>query len=183
MTKQVAIATLVTTAGACFAGTYSEVESNNTLGTANWIGAYSAPGGSLIIDGSIQEGDVDWFEFTLNDDASLSVFAAFAFGSGADGVMQLVSDAGDVIAFDDDSGVGLMPAIQLETLTAGTYYIGLSGFGDVGSSSVDSDELADGLGHSENFQYKMTVGFSVVPAPGTLALAGLGGMALTRRRR
>jgi hypothetical protein len=97
--------------------------------------------------------------------------------------MQIATGAGDVIAFDDDSGVGLMPALQIENLAAGTYYIGFSGFGDVDSSSVDSDELADGLGHDENFAYKLSIGFSVVPAPGAMALLGMGGMVMTRRRR
>jgi len=173
---------------ACFAtvasagGFFSEVEDNNTLAMANDIGVFGAPGGSAAIDGVLSQGDVDWFTFTLDDTASLSFFAAFSAGDG-DGIMQLVDAGGDVIAFDDDSGVGLMPAIQVESLAAGSYFIGLSGFGDVDSSSVDTDELADGLGHSENFSYKLTAGFSIVPAPGALALFGAGGVMMVRRRR
>jgi len=183
MRVQASLALLLVAGGWAHAGTFSESESNNTLATANSIGSYSVPGGSLIIDGSIDDNDVDWFEFTLTDPASLSVFAAFSFGGSADGVMQLVTSSGDVIAFDDDSGPGFMPSLQVESLGAGTYYLGLSGFGDVDAGSIDSDELADGIGHSENFLYKMTVGFSVVPAPSALALAGMGGMVLSRRRR
>ena len=97
--------------------------------------------------------------------------------------MQIVSAGGDVIAFDDDSGVGFMPALQIENLAAGTYFIGLSGYEDVDATSVDTDELADGLGHSENFSYKLNAGFSVVPAPGAMALFGLGGILMTKRRR
>jgi len=182
-TGLIAIAAL---AGAAHAGFFSETESNNTLSTANYIGQFDAPGGSLLVDGAIITGDVDWFSFSLSDTASLSFFAGFAT-DGADGIMQIVTDrvgdTGNVIAFDDDSGVGLMPAIQIENLAAGTYYIGLSGFGDVGSGSVDSDEIADGGQHSQNFGYKLSIGFSIVPAPGSLALLGLGGMAMTRRRR
>jgi hypothetical protein len=165
------------------AGTFfSEVEDNNTLALANDIGTFSFPGGSVAIDGTLTEGDVDWFAFSLTDAASLSFFAAFSAGDG-DGVMQLVTGAGDVIAFDDDSGVGLMPAIQVADLAAGDYFIGFSGFGDVDSGSVDSDELADGIGHDEDFGYKLSIGFSIVPAPGSLALLGLGGVVMTRRRR
>ena len=94
-----------------------------------------------------------------------------------------MTDSGDVIAFDDDSGVGFLPALQVESLGAGTYYLGMSGFGDVGSDSVDTDELADGIGHSEDFGYKLAVGFTIVPAPGALALLGMGGLAMSRRRR
>lgn len=181
--KNIAFATVLLVGGSAFGGVVSEVEDNNTLGTANGLGVFSQPGGSILIDGVIDDNDVDWFSFTLADTASLSLFAAFSLGSGADGIMQIVSDGGDVIAFDDDSGPGLMPLIQLESLSAGTYYIGFSGFGDVGSDSVDTDELADGLGHSENFGYKINVGFSVIPAPSALALLGMGGVVMTRRRR
>ncbi|MBO6739843.1 MAG: pre-peptidase C-terminal domain-containing protein [Phycisphaerales bacterium] len=183
MRVRAACAIVLAAAGNAQAGTFTESENNNTLGTANGLGLFDVPGGSLIITGSITDNDVDWFEFTLNNTASLAVFAGFAFGNSPDGVMQIVTSTGDVIAFDDDSGVNLMPSIQIESLSAGTYYLGLSGFGDVGSDSVDTDELADGLGHSENFDYKLAVGFSVIPAPGSLAIMGLGGLVATRRRR
>ncbi|MEA5614527.1 hypothetical protein [Nodularia spumigena] len=55
----------------------TEVESNNTLATANSIGNFTAPGGSMLVDGTIVQGDVDWFSFTLADTSSLAVFAAF----------------------------------------------------------------------------------------------------------
>ena len=92
--------------------------------------------------------DVDWYGFTVTDTASLSFFASFSNGAGADGVMQIVDDFGDVIAFDDDSGVGLLPAIQIANLAAGTYYIGFSGYGDADITSIGTDELLDGVGHT-----------------------------------
>lgn len=174
--------------GSALGGVFSEFEGNNTLMTANGLGVFSAPGGGILIDGTIEEDDVDWFSFTLSDTSSLSLFAAFALGTGADGVMQIVNSDGVVIAFDDDSGVGLMPALQIADLAAGTYFVGMSGFGDVGFGSVDSDELADGLradglGHGQNFGYKLNIGFSIVPAPSAMALLGMGGLVMTRRRR
>lgn len=161
----------------------TEVESNNTLATANDIGTFSAPGGSMLVDGTINPGDVDWFSFTLSDTASIAVFAGFSASSGADGVMQLVGFDGVVIAFDDDNGVGLMPALQVESLAAGTYYIGMSGFGDAGSGSVGTTDIFDGASHDEEFAYKLTFGFTVVPAPGALAMLGFGGALMARRRR
>lgn len=169
-------------ANAYAGGFFSEDEDNNSMALANSLGVFDMPGGTAMVDGSITQGDVDWFSFTLNNTASLSFFAAFSSGNG-DGVMQLVTSAGDVIGFDDDSSVALMPALQYENLSAGTYFIALSGFGDVDSSSVDSNELADGSGHSENFSYKLSVGFTIVPAPGALALLGTGGLVMIRRRR
>ena len=176
----VAAITGVASAGAFF----NEVEDNNTIALSNSIGSFDAPGGGFAIDGVLGENDVDWFNFTLLNDASLSLFTAFSAGDEADGIMQLVGPDGiDVLAFDDDSGVDFMPAIQIQDLVAGTYYIGLSGFGDVDSSSVDSDELADGLGHQENFAYKISIAVSIVPAPGAFALFGVGGIMMTRRQR
>ncbi len=159
----------------------TETEPNNTLATANSIGSFSAPGGSMLVDGTITQGDVDWFSFTLTDVASLAVFAGFSFNSG-NGVMQLVGSDGVVIAFDDDGGVGSMPAMQVASLAAGSYYLGLSGFGDQGAGSVGTTNIFNG-GHSENFAYKMTFGFTVVPAPGALAMLGFGGALMARRRR
>jgi len=173
-----AIATL---AGTAQAGFFNESEDNDTLETADNIGTFSAPGGSVLIDGVLGINDVDWFRFTLTDTSTLSFFAAF--GVGGDGIMQIVADGGDVIAFDDNSGIGLMPSIQIADLAAGTYYVSFSGFGDVFADSVDTDELADGIGHQENFGYKLNIGFSVIPAPGSMALLGMGGIMITRRRR
>jgi hypothetical protein len=183
MRNTFAIAIALGVAAGAQAGIISETESNNTIGTANSLGVFDFPGGGVVVDAFLDDNDVDWFSFTLTDTSSLAIFAGFSAGSGADGILQLVTDAGDVIAFDDDSGVGFLPALQVESLAAGTYYLGFSGFGDVGIGSVDSDELADGLGHDENFGYKLAVGFTIVPAPGALALMGMGGLAMTRRRR
>ncbi len=180
--KYMSIIAIAALSGSAMAGIISETESNNTLGTANDIGTFAAPGGSIAIDGVLGANDVDWYSFTLSEDASLTFIAAFGPSTG-DGMMQIVAAGGDVIAFDDDSGVGLMPAIQLEDLSAGIYYIGFSGYEDVDATSVDTDELADGQGHSENFAYKLNVGFTIVPAPGALALAGMGGLVAARRKR
>lgn len=185
LTTAIGVAAIASTAYA--GGFFSEVEDNDTLILANDIGVFDAPGGSMLIDGVLEDGDVDWFEFTLSDEASFSVFALFS-ASDSDGIMQLVAEGGDVIAFDDDSGIDLMPAIQMADLSAGKYFIGISGFGDVDSSSVDTDELADGHldtgeTHGESFGYKLNIGFTIVPAPGSLALCGIGGVMMTRRKR
>lgn len=169
-------------AGSATAGTFNELEGNNSLLTANDIGIFDQPGGSVVISADLGDNDVDWFSFTLANTATLSFFAAFSPDDG-DGVLQVVSDTGDVFAFDDDSGVAFLPSLQLVDLAAGTYFVGFSGFGDADASSVATDELFDGIGHTENFTYKLAVGFSVVPAPSSAALLGLGGLLAARRRR
>ncbi len=177
------LAAVAVSTGAASAQFFSEIESNNTLATANFVGAFGVPGGSVLVDGAIGLGDADWFSFTLTDTASLAVFAGFSSTAGADGVMQLVDSNGIVIGFDDDNGVGLMPALQVESLAAGTYYVGISGFGDSFSSSVGTTDVFDGLGHEETFAYKLTIAATVVPAPASLAMLGLGGAFAARRRR
>ncbi|MEA5614528.1 PEP-CTERM sorting domain-containing protein, partial [Nodularia spumigena] len=91
--------------------------------------------------------------------------------------------SGVVVGFDDDSGIGFMPALQVASLAAGTYYIGLSGFGDQGAGSVGTTNIFTGGNHDENFAYKLTFGFTVIPAPGALAMLGFGGALMARRRR
>lgn len=161
---------------------FSESESNNTLATANSGGTFDAPGGSILFDGQISEGDVDWFSFSLSNTAGLAVFAVFSANAGADAVMQVVDSSGIVIAFADDS-LGLLPSLQLMDLAAGTYFVGVSGFGDGNASSVGTSDVFDGLGHDEDFVYKLSVGASVVPSPASLAMLGLGGAMMVRRRR
>lgn len=185
--KYTALITVAAMAASVQAGYFNEAEGNNTLFLANSIGSYDAPGGGAVVNGAISTGDVDWFSFTLDNAASMSVFALFS-ASNSDGVMQIVDAGGTVIAFDDDSGIDLMPAIQLQNLAAGLYYIGISGFGDVDSGSVGTSNIADGLlvtggQHQEEFGYKLSVGFTIVPAPGSMTLLGMGGALMIRRRR
>lgn len=177
------IAGMAAMASVASAGFITESEPNNTLANANFVGSFDAPGGSVLIDGSITVGDVDWFTFNLSNTATLAVFAAFSGTAMADGVLQLVDSSGVVLAFDDNSGIGLMPALQFANLLAGQYYIGISGFGDQGAPSVGTTDIFDGLGHQQNFAYKLTLGLTVIPAPSALAMLGIGGLVAARRRR
>ena len=93
MRERVAITLALSVAGTAFAGTFSELESNNTIGTANSLGLFDVPGGSVVIDAYLGDNDVDWYSFTLADTSSLAIFAAFSAGSSADGILQLVTDS------------------------------------------------------------------------------------------
>lgn len=178
-----ALMSIAAMGGVASANFFTESEPNNTLANANFVGTFSDPGGSVLIDGSIVLGDVDWFSFSLTDTATLAVFSAFSSSSPADGVLQVVDSNGVVIAFDDDSGVGLMPALQLVNLAAGQYFVGISGFGDQGAGSVGTTDIFDGLGHQQDFVYKLTIGATVIPAPASVAMLGFGGLLMARRRR
>jgi len=167
-----------------------ESESNDSIATANNIGSIDDPGGAIVVDGALESGDVDWFEFDLLDMTTLFVSSLASIEPG-DGQLMVVDSTGtDVLEFDDDDFVGLMPGLVLEDLPAGTYYIGVSGFADIGigDDPTSDDELFDGLEadgspHPEEFSYKLTISANLVPTPGAMALAGLGGCAMIRRRR
>jgi hypothetical protein len=178
-------------AGGVLASPVLESEPNDTIATADFIGAVNPLGGAIAVDGRITEGDVDWFRLDLNGLTTLLISTIGSTTPGADGQLMVVDGSGtDVLAWDDDSGVDLLPALQLFNLSAGTYYIGVSAFPDITGSdnAVDNDILfdgldANGLAHTENFDYKLSIAVNIVPAPGAVALLGLGGLAAARRRR
>lgn len=172
--KLMTAATLAFAAGVAQSAIYFEVESNDTLATANDIGSYGFPGDGIVVDGMITSGDVDWFCFTLLDNATMVVAALFDMNpsAGGDGVMGLFDSLGNALIIDDDSNIGLMPSLQYANLAAGTYYIAVSGY-------PDFDFEGD---HEENFEYKLVIGLNI-PTPGALALMGLGGLTVARRRR
>ena len=184
--KLFAAAGIAAFAVAANAGLITEFESNDTLATANDAGLIGPPGGSLLIDGTITEGDVDWFSFTLTGDLTFGGAAVFSSAAGADGQLMLVDSMGSIIAFDDDSNISLQPSITFGPLNAGTYFIGVSAFPDVGFGETPTlfDGLdASGAAHQENFAYKLIIGVNLIPAPGALALGGMGGLMMARRRR
>lgn len=179
----VLISIALSTAATAHAGVvFSESENNNSLNLADDLGSVGFGSSMISIGGFLNDSDVDWFRFTLTGTATSAIFSSIG-PNGADGVMQLVAQGGDVIAFDDDSSIGFMPSISASNLAAGTYYIGLTGWGDVDASSVFTDELANGNGHTEFFDYNIDAEFIVIPSPGALALFGIGGAMMTKRRR
>lgn len=172
--KLMTAATLAFAAGVAQSAIYFEVESNDTLATANDIGSYGFPGDGIVVDGMITSGDVDWFCFTLLDNSTMVVAALFDMNPSPlnDGVMGLFNFLGSPIEVDDDSGIGFMPALQYAYLPAGTYYIAITGYPDYAFQG----------NHEQNFEYKLVIGLNI-PTPGALALMGLGGLTVARRRR
>lgn len=173
-----AVALAATTATAALV----ESEPNNTLATADVVpGAVFAASGGFAFDGSIGTGDVDYITLgtTLNagDFVVASVFENFVPTSLPtilpDSIMALFDAAGNEIDFDDDDGPGTLSSFGVVIPATGTYTIAISGFGD---------RNFDGIGHSENFSYKLIVGVNRIPEPATLGLlAGAAVLGLRRR--
>ncbi len=123
-------------------------------------------------------------------------------GSPFDTELGLWDAAGTLLASDDDGGDGLNSLIAAN-LSAGTYWLGVSEFNSIfedgwlntGSAFEGGDDATATLNINGNFEADMLVGdflsqetgffrFEVsVPAPGSMALLGLGGLAAVRRRR
>jgi len=195
-------------AGAANASIFFETEGNNTMGAANFVGTFNAPGEGILIDGSITPGtaqspngapgtagDVDWFRFTVTGNTTFvaSIFAIINSNAGnvaPDSQLIVTDAAGNIMAFDDDGNQGLMSSINTLTLTAGTYFIGITGYNDLNIGGAGGVQLPDGFtgagqtsGHNENWTYKLIIGLNIVPTPGAAALLGLGGLVAGRRRR
>ncbi len=171
---------LVVGASGAMADPILESEPNNTFATANFIAPASYPAGAFAYDGHISPGDVDWIRFTL---PTTTIIDAATFGrpnstSGDSQLILVASDQTTILTFDDDSGLGLYSMFEF-TVPAGSYYMGVTGFNDLGLPNV---HLPTG-NHTETFDYKLTVGFNPVPAPGSIALLGLAGATALRRRR
>jgi hypothetical protein len=195
-------AALALVAGAAQASLIVETESNNSPSTANSIGTFNVPGGSVLVDGTITgggigiAGDVDWFSFTVGGTAVMAT-SVFSLDNGlADSEVWLVAaDGTTILGYNDDGnpggGAGGMSSLLALNLAPGTYYLALSGWDDGGSANTIPDGFngsnapapGAGVGHGENFTYKLLVGFNVIPTPGALALMGMGGLMAARRRR
>ena len=91
----------------------------NMPATATFIGANSSTAGTLE-----QRGDVDYFRFVVSVITTLTVEST---GNTTDTVGQIEAPNGSVLARNDDGGSGVDFRIR-EEVSAGTYYIQVSGF-------------------------------------------------------
>lgn len=151
-----------------------EIEGNNNAINSNILPDFNAPGDSVLIDGGMTPDDVDFFRITVNGPAQI---VASSFGRpnslSGDTMLALFDSNGVELVFDDDNGVRSFSSLEAE-VPAGTYFLAITGFGD---------RNFDGIGHQQNLLYKLIVGANVIPTPGALALAGIGGLMIARRRR
>lgn len=146
-----------------------------------------------------------WYKFTLNSPVGASEahswLEMFTNGSNFDTEMGLYDSLGNRIANNDDEGELSRSALSFgtgsgeqiggigfgdaggpfigagqngATLAAGDYYVVIGGFDTVFGASNFAVTAGAATGN-----YKLTI----VPAPGALALLGLGGLVAARRRR
>ena len=156
-------------AGVASADFYIESEPNNSLATANNVGSYSYPGDAFLVDGSISPAtDQDWFCFTVSDASQIriAIYGRPNSNPPADSYLELFDAGGTLLAFDDDSNINLFSSLEYNSAAGGTFYIRVTSF--QGGTAFD---------------YKMITGLNIVPAPASMAMLGLAGLAMGRRRR
>lgn len=118
-------------------------ESNDSFGSAKLVklpfNSGDKRGDSMITDYTDifpAGADVDWFRFTA--DAGKTLLAEVKTGS-LDSYIGLFDAAGNLLAVDDDNGVGLLSKLQYPLTASGTYRLAVTTF-------PDSDFSGDGGG-------------------------------------
>lgn len=145
--------------------------------------------------------DATWtnVSFTFNNAAITNIgsyapgdFDLNTFGSGFDTEIALYSGTGTMLGTNDDS-VGLESQL-LATLGEGDYYVLIGGYNSTFVNGAASGGSATGhallnFGGTNVGAGDVTAGslaafsFHVIPAPGSVALMGLAGLIVGRRRR
>lgn len=137
---------------------------DDTITTATDLGVFSSPGQTADRQGrigtdaggdqTIGGSDVDMYRIFLSESGRVRLGTTTVEGQPPlDSVLRLFNGSGNQIFFDDDSGPGLHAALDVE-LAAGTYYVGVSGFGN-----PTYDQRAAGTGESGGREgdYTLTV--------------------------
>ncbi len=118
----------------------------DTLAAASILTFDSA--GNASFDSLLEQDDIDLYRFVLDQPGQISARTSLPAGGmvEADTYLRLFDASGNELAADDDSGDGLYSELQSE-LDSGTWYIGVSGFGNDIYSPVDgSQSQSDMLG-------------------------------------
>jgi hypothetical protein len=163
------------------------------------LGALNNAGVPYNYAGSHVSGGLDFFTFTIGGVNSptdyLNIRMSFgAVGGMTDTEIALYDSAGNLVWTDDDGGVGFSSQLSfgvgdplsLPDLAAGTSGATLAAGGytlvTAGYNTNFTPLMSNIVAGSDAGTYDLAITYSV-PAPGALALLGLGGLVATRRRR
>lgn len=97
---------------------------------------YISAGGEGRVSVIGSEGDVDWFMIEMIEGRPYR-FNLMSMGEGglADPALTLYNSNGQQVAYDDDGGTGFNSYLTFMSPTGGTYFAGVSAFGNTGTGS------------------------------------------------
>jgi hypothetical protein len=141
----------------------SPIDAGNTLAAAV---AVTASSGSVRFPGQIGDGqygsrDVDLFKVVLQAGQSLTIDVdarSLPSSSTLDSYIRLFDTRGRELARNDDANGSLDSLLSVITRTAGTYYVGISGYGNSGYTATRAGSGRTG----STGQYEVAFKFGVL---------------------
>jgi subtilisin family serine protease len=149
------------------------VDAGDTLATAAVVGTTS---GEIRLSGTIGDGsfttrDVDLYRVTLARGQTLVIdvdAGSLSGGSTLDSYVRFFNASGKQLAANDDSGGSLDSYLAVRVSAAGTYYVGVSGYGN---GSYSPTRAGSGRSGSTG-AYQVRLAFSATTAGKTIGSAG-----------
>ena len=162
----------------------SEVESNNTIATAQELGSLIS-GSEVNVFGlrydHLEGGSsVDYYKLSTASTLSFtfSVATRTGFLGGNDPMVGLFSSTGTLIDMNDDIDDNNYDSLLTRSVSAGTYYVAVTGYNEPMDFSGNGDK---------NWSYTLNISAAAAPVPEpesyAMLLAGLGIIGAVARRR
>ncbi len=138
----------------------------------NVFGVRGTVFGGLVVDDDLP----DFYSFTVGPNlrVRLSVFTPEGPLLGNDPLIGLFDIDGELLALNDDGGIGYDASFSYDLLVAGTYFAAVTGYPDFDFTGDPS---------STNYLYQLQIEASPVPLPPAFGLLGAGCAVLAARRR
>ncbi len=144
-------------------------EPNDSIATAT---AVTLSSGRATVSGTIGDGaygtaDVDLYAVTIGAGGTLAVdidAATLTTPSQLDSYVRIFNAAGTQVAANDDSGGTLDSLVTYTQATAGTYYVGVSSYGNSAYSATTAGTGRSG-DTTGNYSASITVTVPALPAP------------------
>ena len=185
--KTICIAAIAASVGAQASApaSISEVESNDTIATAQDLGSLVS-GSEVNVIGlrfdfaPFLNSSVDYYKFSTASTLNFTFSVATRLGptGGNDPMVGLFNSTGYLIDMNDDISDSNYDSLLTRSISAGTYYVAVTGY----NQYLDNDFSGNG---DKNWSYVLTISAAPVPEPESYAmlLAGLGIIGAVARRR